>query len=390
MKIAVVCPDGLSVLLFCRPIIKAMRALSSDVLVVTDAGAYVAEIEELAVRCRHVPISRYADPLRDLAYAYRLFRLFRAEGIDAVLNFSTKPNVYGGIAARLAGVSHVCAHVVGLGSVFSMPTGLRRWTLQRVMLRLYSWAARASDRVWFTNRHDLEFFVDHGLIDGERTVLTRNYLDTQRAYTPDSVSGAQVASLREELNLEEDQCVVLMVARLIWSKGVREFVEAADRLASSHPNLSFLLVAPEEHGSAEAVPVEWVTDDTRPANFRWLGFRRDVQCFYALADVAVLPSYYREGGYPRALLEPMAMGKPLITTDTDGCRGAVEEGRNGFLIPPRDSDALADAIARLLGDRERLAAFGRHSREKALAEFEDDLIVPSAIRALGFTSTPLG
>ena len=383
MKTVLVCPDGLSVVLFCRPIIKALRAVSAELLVAADLGGYGAEIEALGVRPVQVPIARYANPLRDLAYAWRLRRLFRRERADAVFNFSTKPNLYGGIAAHLAGVPRVYAHVVGLGSVFSMPRGPKRWVLERVLLGLYSLGARASDRVWFTNRHDLEFFVAKGLVTPDRAVLTRNYLDTRKTYTPDCVPAADVEALRRELGLTSGERVVVMVARLIWSKGIGEFVDAAGRLAATHPQLRFVLVAPEEHGSAEVVPVAWVTDPARPANFRWVGFRRDVPRFYAMADVAVLPSYYREGGYPRGLLEPMAMGKPLVATDTDGCRGTVDEGLNGYLVPPRDGAALAGAIARIFDEPGRLEAFGRASREKAVREFEDDLIVPSAIAALG-------
>ena len=104
-----------------------------------------------------------------------------------------------------------------------------------------------------------------------------------------------------------------------------------------------------------------------------------------MADVAVLPSYYREGGYPRGLLEPMAMGKPFVAADTDGCRGTVAEGQNGYLVPPRDGAALAGAIGRIFDEPGRLEAFGRASREKAVQEFEDDLIVPSAFAALGIS-----
>jgi N,N'-diacetylbacillosaminyl-diphospho-undecaprenol alpha-1,3-N-acetylgalactosaminyltransferase len=246
---------------------------------------------------------------------------------------------------------------------------------------MYAVACRLNDGVWFTNRNDLAYFRDHGLVYADRAVLTRNYLDTD-AYAPDVVPADDVAALREELGLAAGARVVVMVARMIWSKGIREFAEAAERLRATHPHTAFLLVAPLEDGHFDAVPEGYIRSKERTANVRWLGFRRDVKRIYALSDLAVLPSYYKEGGYPRALLEPMSMGKPIITTDSVDCREPVEPGRNGYLVPVRDSAALADAIARLLDDDDCRIAFGTYSREKAVREFEERIIVRTALEAL--------
>ena len=123
------------------------------------------------------------------------------------------------------------------------------------------------------------------------------------------------------------------------------------------------------------------------ANFFWLGFQEDVKAFYAVSQLAVLPSYYNEGGYPRALLEPMSMGRPIIAADTDGCRGTVEEGENGFLVPPRDSNALARGIALIMDDDDLRQRMGQYSREKACRDFDEKRIVPGALRDLGLPVT---
>jgi glycosyltransferase involved in cell wall biosynthesis len=178
--------------------------------------------------------------------------------------------------------------------------------------------------------------------------------------------------------------VVIMVARMIWPKGVREFVEAAELLKERRPGVHFLLVAPLEIGSPDAVPEAYVRGRERTGNLRWLGFQKDVRQLYAMSHLAVLPSFYKEGGYPRALLEPMAMGKPVITTDTDGCRGVVDHGRDGYLIPPKDSKSLMDAVEEMISDERKLAEFGNRARVKMVCEFDERVIVPSAIKALGF------
>ena len=387
MTIAVICPDGLSVLLFCKGIIAALRAAGwARVLVITEAGAYRAEIEALGVECRDVPISRFVDPLRDICYVLRLWKLLREEECASVLNFSTKPNIYGAIAARLAGVGRVVSHVVGLGSTFLPGKSMRSHLLQILMRCLYGLSCKLSDQVWFTNRNDRDYFVHTGLIDERRTILTRNYLDTSY-YAPDAESVADIERLRRELHIESGHVVVLMVARLIRPKGVLEFAEAARLLRERCPECRFLLVAPPEPPSPHTISGESVRAFEADRNFRWLGFRRDMRRLYALCDIAVLPTYYREGGYPRALLEPMSMGKPLVTTTSHDCRETVDHGQNGFLVPPRDATALAEAIATLAGDPPLREALGRNSRRKALLEFQEDLIVKMAIRQAGLMDT---
>jgi len=138
-----------------------------------------------------------------------------------------------------------------------------------------------------------------------------------------------------------------------------------------------------ETGSQDAVPESYVREKEKSANFKWLGFQDDVKRLYAIADLAVLPTYYKEGGYPRALLEPMAMGKPVITTTSEDCRGTIEEGKNGFLVPIQDSRALAAAISRVMSDDELREILGGYSRVKAVRDFDEQSIVLDALYELG-------
>ena len=383
MKIALVCPDGLSVLLFCQGIISGLKRIDGAQIVVVSAdGEYGREIEALGVRRVSVPIARFVSPARDLAYLWALYRVFKRERCQIVFNFSTKPNVYGTIAARAAGVPRVVSHVVGLGSAFLPAMDLRGHALRRLVLRFYRVACRLSDRVWFTNRNDLAYFSAHGVVDPDKTVLTTNYLDIE-VYSPTAVSRDQIENVRKELGLSAEDRAVVMVGRMIWAKGVREFAEAAEYLRDRYPEVHFLLVGPVENGSPDAVPEAYLREKERTAKFRWLGFRREVRTLYALADVAVLPSYYKEGGYPRALLEPMAMGKPIITTDSADCREVVEEGRNGYLVPVGDRVALGEAVAQLLDDHDLRARFGAYSRLKAERDFDQRRVVVHALTELG-------
>jgi N,N'-diacetylbacillosaminyl-diphospho-undecaprenol alpha-1,3-N-acetylgalactosaminyltransferase len=386
VTVALVCPDGFSVLLFCKGIIATLRRGGrARVLVLTDVGTYREELEALGVACVHVPISRFVAPGQDVRYLWALYRVFRRERCDAVLTFSTKPNIYGPIAAWMAGVDRVVVHVVGLGMSFLPGRSVKARLVQSVMRLLFRVSCRLSDRVWFTNQHDLAYFVCSGLLDASKSILTRNYLDTA-FYAAATETPEDTEHLRRELGLRPGQVVVLMVARLIWAKGIREFAEASRLLRGRDPDCQFVLVAPAEPPSPQTVPEVFVRSYEANGNFHWLGFRRDVRRLYALCDVAVLPSYYKEGGYPRALLEPMSMGKPLITTTSEDCRGTVDDGVNGMLVPPGDAGALADAITHLARDPATRTAFGRCSREKAVSEFEERPILRAVLRDVGLVA----
>lgn len=383
-NIALVCPDGLSVLLFCKGIIRALQRIDgARVVVITDAGKYKTRIEALGVVLADTPYPRWMNPVADLKYCFRLLRALRRERCIAMLNFSTKSNIYGAVAGRLAGVGTIVSHVVGLGAAFAQKPGMVQRLTRGVFMMLYRLACRWSGRVWFTNANDLRTFVEMGLIDERRTVLSRNYLDTGD-YVAESVDSQALENARALCGVGPGVRVVVMVARMIWQKGIGEFAEAAEMLRESRPDLLFVLVAPLETGSPDAVPESYIMEKERTANLRWLGFQDDVRPFYALAELAVLPTYYKEGGYPRALLEPMSMGKPIITTTSEDCRGTVEEGKNGFLIPPRDAAALAAAISRVMGDVALRDSLGRYSRVKAVRDFDEEAIVPEALRKLGF------
>jgi glycosyltransferase involved in cell wall biosynthesis len=171
---------------------------------------------------------------------------------------------------------------------------------------------------------------------------------------------------------------VTLIARLLWDKGIAEFVEAARVLKPKYPSTLFLLVGPIDTGNPAAVPGQYVEQAEREGLIRYLGPRTDIVEILYISDIVTLPSY-REG-VPRTLLEAMSMEKPVITTDTAGCREVVEEGRNGLLVPLKDHAALASAMERLLDDKELRIKMGKHGREKALKEFDEKIVVRQTLK----------
>jgi N,N'-diacetylbacillosaminyl-diphospho-undecaprenol alpha-1,3-N-acetylgalactosaminyltransferase len=368
-RIALIAAADFDALIFSKPLCHELaRHGYENLYTFSPVGLYAEELK--TIPGVHIPIKmeRFVAPLADLRYMWRIYRLLRRGRFETVITFTTKPNIYAAPMAKLAGTRQIVLAVRGLGATFSQAHTPGEWLVNALSSRFYRIACGLGSQVWFTNRNDMEMFLSRRYVTQQKILLTRNAIDLEVFAAP--VSAEHLQQLREELKMREGERAVIMVARLIWTKGVGEFVEAARLLSEQMPLVRFLLVAPYEPGSPGTVPEEYVRAAERTANFSWLGFRKDVVELYALADLAVLPSYYKEGGYPRALLEPMAQGKPVIAADTDDCRGPVEHGRNGYLIPPKNVHALADAIAKLMADRALAQEFGRRSFDKVRAEFD--------------------
>lgn len=385
INIALVCPDDLSVVLFCKGIIEALQNREqSEVYVISDVygentdGYYSNVIKSWGINHVALKMDRHIKPIEDIKYTVTLYRIFKKYKIDTVVNVTTKPNIYGSIAAKLAGINQSLCAVWGRGTAFLEGNGFKGNVLRVLVLTLYSISFRLSKRVWFTNINDHNYFVAHKTVPRRKAFLTANYVNTED-YHPYTLPDDKLASLRKELNLSVEDKVVIMVGRMIWSKGVREFVEASKILENKLPNVKFILVGPEETTSPDAVPTEYLQASGMSKHFKWLGFRMDVKDLYSVSDLAVLPSYYREGGYPRALTEPMAMGKPVIAADTEDCRNPVEHGKNGYLVPIKDSRALAEAIEDLMCDDQKREEYGLYSRVKVKRDYDEKVIVQNVV-----------
>lgn len=380
MKIALVYSDDFSIWHFRKGLIKALLEKDIEVYAISTAGKYVELIESLGAV--HIPIKmdRFVNPIKDLKFLIALYNIFRVHKFDIVHNFTIKPNIYGAIAARLAGIKRVINSVTGLGYVFSDTPGLKLKVLRYIVKRLYWLSCKLSNNVWFQNNDDLTFFVKSNLISKTKAVLIKSSGVPLEEFTPDSFDRDKVAILKKELGIDDSTKFVTMVGRKIWSKGIKEFIEASKEVKKKYPSVKFLSIGEREEDNPSSVPESYLREEASK-NFQWLGFRKDIKEIFALSDIVVLPSYYNEG-VPRGLLEAMAMGKPIITTDTVGCREVVEIDKNGYLVPVRKSKALADAIEALVNDGKKRIEFGRYSRLKVEREFDETIVVERIIKEL--------
>ena len=383
MKIALVLNDDFSMWHFRGGLMKRLVGEGHAVYAITPAGSYVKKMEGIGVTHISIPVGRFIDPMQDILLCIRLYLIFRKEKFDIVHTMTIKPNIYGTIAARMAGIKRIVGLVSGLGFMFSRDPGIILRICRPFIMGIYRFACKLSDRVWFQNEDDMRFFIERRVIAKDKAILIKSGGINLYEYSPGTVSYEKLNILRDELGISKTGVTVIMVtARMIWSKGVREYIKAAEILLARYPETKFILVGPLDERSPDAVPAEYLRAKGRNPNIKIISeFRDDVKEMIALSDIVVLPSYYKEG-VPRVLLEALAMAKPVVTTDTPGCSETVECGKNGYLIPIKDADALAKALGSFLGDSSILEGFGRYSRIKAEKEFNEKAVIGDIIKNL--------
>ena len=358
MKVAVVGGLAGSLVGFRGEMLHSMAAHGHDVLALApeDDARVRAILESMGVTYATVPIHRTGtSPFRDLATVVSLARNFRRFRADAVLAYTAKPVIYGSIAARLAGVPLRAAIITGVGSGFGGGSGLRPRLVSAVLRGLYRVGLGQANLVFFQNPDDENLFRTIGLVGDRHRVVRINGsgVDLEQ-FSPEPLPPAPIT--------------FLMIARLLREKGVMEYAEAAHRVQRTHPDSRFQLLGPFDSNRSSITPRE-LDDLCAGGAVEYLGRTKDVRPFLARAHVCVLPSYYGEG-VPHTILEAMAMSRPVLTTDSPGCRETVEAGRNGWLVKPRDAGSLADGMLRMLAEPEKLEPMGRQSRAIAEERFD--------------------
>jgi glycosyltransferase involved in cell wall biosynthesis len=352
--------------------IQAFRRAGHEVLVCAPGltGTEVeATLHEWGVDTRSVPLERQGiNPFQDLRTLWSLYRTFREWDTEAVFSYNAKPVVYGSVAGRLAG-ARPYAMMTGLGYAFTVSTW-RAQVVRAAMVALYRVAYESCEAVIFQNPDDRALMRDCGALpaSAETAIVGGSGVDTED-FQPVPLP---------------DRPVFLCVARLLAEKGIREYVEAARRVKTRHPEARFLLAG----GVDDVVPDSVTRDELevweQEGTIEYLGYLDDVREGLADAAICVLPSY-REGT-PRSVLEALSMGRPVITSDAPGCRETVEPGENGWLVPPRTVDDLAEAMSWMIDHPERWDEMGRASRQLALERFDVDVVNASIVEVMGLTN----
>lgn len=310
-------------------------------------------------------VRRGTSILSDRRYFLALKEIIGKISPDVVMGYTIKPIVYGCRAAHEVGVPMVTAMVTGAGAA-QPGTNLKEKMVSQIARRLYRRAFRSIDLVFFQNSDDEAMFRDAGLLGQARV-----------AHIPGS--GVDLTQFQPTATVTEP-ITFLLIARLLINKGLREYASAAKLIKARWPEARVLLAGPEEHG-AGGVPMGEVKSWEQQGILTYLGSLSDVRPALADSSVYVLPSY-REGT-PRTVLEAMAMGRPIITSDAPGCRETVEPDVNGFLVPVRDPEALANAMGRFLEHPGLIDQMGRASLDRAQAIYDVNRVNRIILKTLG-------
>ncbi|MDD3311659.1 glycosyltransferase family 4 protein [Pseudodesulfovibrio sp.] len=373
MKIAVIGGFAPSLLTFRGPLLRRLVGLGHEVHAL--APAHLPDVsprlEAMGVDYSMYPLARRGmNPLADIGTLLHLKQVLFRIRPDLILSYGFKPVVYGSLAARMAWVGQkkrVYGLVTGLGYAFTRDAGLKRRLLFGLAKGMYRAGLKSCDGVIFQNPDDRAFFEQLGVlpVNGRTTVVPGSGVDLAE-FAPAPQPAAPV---------------FLCLARLVRSKGVAQFAEAAARLKERYPEASFRLAGPPEEGGDAVTPAE-IADWKARGALEVLDAVDDVRPLIAAASAYVLPSYYREG-VPRSILEALAMGRAVVTTDAPGCRETVVPGENGFLVPPKDADALATAMERLIVEPGLARRMGQASRRMAEEKFDVDKVNDAMLAFMG-------
>jgi len=345
-------------------LIKALQQEGYKVVAIAPKDEYVDRLEEEKVSCYHIDINnKGTNPIEELKLIYNYIKLYKSINPDVILSYTIKPNIYGSIAAGILNIPAI-SNISGLGTVF-----LNDNISSKIARNLYKIGLRFPKKVFFQNSDDRDLFIKYKLVDLQKTdLLPGSGIDTTK-FVP------------VKIKRDDNKIKFLMIARLVGDKGLYEYLDAAKILKHTYTNTEFLLLGAFYPGNPTAITQEglqkWIDKDI----INYLGVSDNVKDEIAKVDCVVLPSY-REG-LSRVLLEAGSMAKPIVTTDTAGCRDIVTDGVNGYLCKVKDANSLASAMEKIINldtkDRVKMGSLGR---EKIVNEFDESIVIDKYIKAM--------
>lgn len=351
---------------FRKPLIQALVAQGLEVHAAApellDNQKVVDELSAMGVVCHDASLSRTGmNPISDIKSMLALRRLMKQIKPDYFMGYTIKPVIYGNLAAWLASVPKRFALITGLGYAFvDDDQSFKRKAVNQIVVRLYAAALKRCQAVFFQNHDDEALFKQLDILGKKSNSIVVNG------------SGVPVNEYAFEPAPQYEAPVFFLMARLIAAKGVRVYAEAAEQIKQAYPKARFV-IAGSLDTNPDAISEQELNSWIESGVIDYRGRLNDVKPALKECSVYVLPSYYREG-VPRSILEALSVGRAVITTDSVGCRETVVDGDNGFLVPIKDSQALANAMLKFIEQPELVAAMGKRSRELAEQKFDVEIV----------------
>ena len=363
-KICLVANTAWSMFNFRRGVIQSLINLGYEVVVLAPYDEAFDKLEEMG--CVTIDLkmdARGINPIKDLFLIGRLYRFYKRLRPSLIIHYTIKPNIYGSLAAKVAGFPAL-AITTGLGYTF-----LNDNLVAKVARCLYKFAFNFPKEVWFLNNDDMKTFLDRNLVSPQKAKLLHGEGVDTDFYAPNFEV------------MHDNKIRFLLIARMLWDKGVGEYVEAAEIVKQSYPDVVFQLLGACGVANPSVIERDQVAEWEHRGIIEYLGTTADVRPYIAQSSCVVLPSY-REG-IPRTLLEAAAMAKPLIATDVPGCRDVVVDGETGFICNVKDPISLSNCCLKFINmEREQCDKMGTMGRNYVINNYDEQLVVETYVRTI--------
>lgn len=372
IKLVLVANTSWSMFNFRRGIIRRLLGEGYLVTIIAPVDEFSEKLREMGCDVVGLKMSaKGTNPLQDLKLVYTLYRLYQEISPDFIIHYTIKPNIYGSLAAKLANIPSL-AITTGLGYTFVNDN-----IIAKVARSLYKLAFYFPSEVWFLNEDDRQEFLQHRLVANHKAMLLHGEGVDLEYYSQKAIS-----SVVSKIERDEPKSVrFLLIARMLWDKGVGEYIAAARVIKQRYPQAIFQLLGACDVSNPSVITREQIRLWEEDSLVEYLGTTDDVRPFILNADCIVLPSY-REG-IPRTMIESASMGKPLIVTDVPGCRDVVIPDRTGFLCPVKDAAALAHCCEKIINmNAEQITNMGEAGREFIASKFDEQVVVKQYMKTL--------
>lgn len=357
-KIILVSNDIFTIYKFRLPLIKCLQAKGHKVVAVAPFlkfDSYVKLLKDNKVKCIDIKMDIWGiNPLRDIYFLYQLFKIYQNEKPDIIQHYTVKPVIYGTLAARIVGIKNIYNTITGLPFAFTL-NGLKYRAVCSFLKALYRVSMRFSSHIFFHNYEDRNLFISNKFVKPEKATVVPTGVDTEFFKS-------------KNVEINNQNFTFLYIGRILKTKGIMEFIEAARRIRQKYTKSRFLILGMVEDGNPLSIEINDLNKWQKEGIVKYLGFRDDVRPYIEEADVVVLPSY-REG-CSTSLQEACSMSCPIIATDIPGCREVVKDGVNGFLVPIKDVKALTEAMERFILNPHLKISMGREGRKFAVKKFD--------------------
>lgn len=363
-KIAIVLNTSWNIYNFRLGLARALKANGFQVVLIAPYDKYSEKIKDEFEYYDVWMNNKGTNPKEDIKTTLEFYKLYKKIKPDIILHFTIKPNIYGTLAAGLLGIKTI-NNIAGLGTLFikqNIVTKIAKW--------LYKYSQRKANKIFFQNLDDYQIFTQEGLVEKNKCdILPGSGVDTGR-FKPTAYKK------------KDNTFRFLLVARMLWEKGIGEYVEAAKIIKKKFENVEFQLLGFLDDKDKSSISKDQMQHWVNEGFVVYLGVSDNVSEIISKADCIVLPSFYREGT-PRALLESASMAKPIITTNTVGCRDVVDDGINGFLCEIKNAQDLADKMENVLklSENER-SNMGQAGRSKMIKEFDEKIVIHKYLESI--------